>query len=165
MKEGNDKAVLEHPLHVVLKFVGTSAFPSLIKEVIDHYEYILTIKPDDFDAMVNLAIAYRSSDDFTDQEREYKLSTKAVELAPDYGLAHLNLGDHYAKYGGEFYIVEKDETNRTQPYRVKKTINKDFLRKAIFCYGKAVELDEKLRPLCKRSLAYVILKLGTADSD
>lgn len=105
--------------------------------------------------MINLATAYSTCKERNNPGREYELLLKATELAPNYGLAHVNIGNYLGKYGMEWYVVEKDETNTDQPYCVKRTTNKEMLRLAVVSYHRAAELDDKLRGLCDHQVAIV----------
>jgi hypothetical protein len=120
----------------------------LMKNVIDRYEFVLKLREDDIDTMVNLAAAYRTCTKFENPQREYELLKRAVALAPNYALVYLNLAHFFAKYGGwkEFRDNLDDINNKGS---ASVTFNINYLQQAIIFYKKAAKLDKNLKETCK----------------
>lgn len=144
---------------------GLPNFVELMKDAVDRYEFVLKLKKDDVDSMVNLAAAYRNCKELENPKREYELLEHATRIAPNYALAHLNLGHFFAKYGGWKDIGNKlDEIKNAGSAEV--TLNLGYLEQALRCYDTAARLDPNLADMCEsvsegvRNLIRMIKEIG-----
>jgi len=110
-----------------------------LREAAARYALVLEKRPDDVDAMVNLAVIHRECASLASPDRERELLARAYRLAPDYGLVWLNFGFHFAARAGVNRIRELIEGCAKEV-----TIDAGHVALARRCYERARELDPKL---------------------
>lgn len=114
--------------------------------VVERYEEVLRIRPDDVDAMVNLGVLYNTEQISGKPERAKELFERAIQLAPDYALAWLNLGHYYGLVGGARKLEEAAKPLKEgRADSVNVSFNPQYLQGAIYCYEKAFELEPNFR--------------------
>ena len=139
----------------------------LYRSVVERYEQVLKLRPDDVDAMVNLGVIYNTHSVLGQPERARSLFEKAVQLAPDYALAWLNLGHYYGFAGGGSQL--QDAGNRIDHDGVDNTvvkINPAFLQKAIESYQRAIDLNpefQRMFPATMRAIKLFTAVLNSAQ--
>jgi tetratricopeptide (TPR) repeat protein len=111
-----------------------------IEPVIQRYERVLSLRPRDPDALVNLATIYATNDSVLNLERANELLTRATEVAPAYALAWLRLGDLRFRSSGLLAIISAGSGTFT--------LNRDqvsAVQAAHAHINKALQIDPRLR--------------------
>jgi len=113
---------------------------TLLSSVANRYEQVLSIRPSDPDALLNLAVILATDAELLDLPRANELLSKAVQVSPSYALAWLRLGDVRLRQSGLLDMISKPES-------VSALADEqiDVLVAARDCFRKALTLDPTLQ--------------------
>ena len=115
-----DKLIAERPREPQARFLKGLALTDEGKseEAMDVFRALLADFPELPEPRNNLAVLYAQKGEYAQARHELE---RAVQLAPDYAVAHENLGDVYARLAELEYerTVALDKRNRTAPEKLK----------------------------------------------